>query len=165
MTTCTKVLAGMPGSARDAREWVRDVLAAAGCPATADAETCVSELVTNSVRHSRSAGPAGRVRVRLVVATPEWVQIEVRDDGPASWPASFGTWRDGVMVPPDALVEHGRGLYLVAMLAEHLGMDPKGGLVWCRLTWDKPGGTEAGPVSRAPGPQPLVQRHLTRSDV
>jgi anti-sigma regulatory factor (Ser/Thr protein kinase) len=163
MTACTKVFPGMPGSVREAREWVRQVLAAAECPAAADAEVCVSELVTNSVRHSRSAGPAGQVRVRLVVTTPDWVQIEVRDDGPASWPVSFGTWRDGALVPPGALAESGRGLYTVAMLAGHLGMDPKGGLVWCRLAWGQPGGTgDAGPASRSPGIQPLVQQ--TRSD-
>ncbi len=151
MTTATRAFPGVPGSVRQAREFVRHALAAAQCPAAADAEVCVSELVTNAIRHSRSAGPAGQVHIRLVVTAPTSVQIEVRDDGPADGPASCGAWRDGALVLPDVLAEGGRGLYLIGALAERAGMDPEEGLAWCRLAWGKPGDPVPGPGGFVPG--------------
>jgi anti-sigma regulatory factor (Ser/Thr protein kinase) len=56
------------GQVRAAREFVERVLGA-GHPCTGDAVLLVSELVTNSVRHSGSALPGGRVTVTVSVMT------------------------------------------------------------------------------------------------
>jgi anti-sigma regulatory factor (Ser/Thr protein kinase) len=99
MSTYTQGLLGVPGAARAAREFTAEVLAAAGCPARDDALLCVSEMVTNAVQHSKSAGPAGLIRLHVAAEPGERVQIAVEDDGPAPMGPSA----------PDG--EHGRGCY------------------------------------------------------
>lgn len=133
-----KVVRGIPESVGEARHWLTRLLSTAGFPGIDDAAICLSELVTNSVKHSRSAGAEGRIRIKVTTAPSEWVQIEVRDAGPASWPTSFGNWVDGELRPPADASEAGRGLYMVVRLAGHLAMDPKGGMFWVRLTWGDP---------------------------
>jgi Histidine kinase-like ATPase domain len=116
MSTYTRTLPGVPGAACPARR-VR-------CgPARKDAVLCVSELVTNAIQHSRSAGPAGLIRLRLEAEPGKWLQIDVQDDGPApAGPAAPGG-------------EHGRGLLLVATLADAYTTDGRG-LHSCLLPWD-----------------------------
>jgi anti-sigma regulatory factor (Ser/Thr protein kinase) len=79
--TETRGLPGIPASVAAARAFVRELLAAAGCPDIDGPELCASELVTNSVEHSRSAGPAGTIMLR-VDAWPGGARLEVRDAGP-----------------------------------------------------------------------------------
>jgi anti-sigma regulatory factor (Ser/Thr protein kinase) len=122
MTVYSQSLPGVPGAARAAREFTAAILAA-DCPARDDALLCVSEMVTNAVQHSKSAGPAGLIRLRVEAEPGERVQIAVQDDGPA--PAAEAA--------PDG--EHGRGLLLVGAVADSYGNDGQG-LHWCRLAWD-----------------------------
>jgi signal transduction histidine kinase len=83
----------------------------------------VSELVTNSVQHSDSAGPEGTIGV-TVSGTLTSVIVEVADAG-------------GVLVPQvrpgeDLDAEGGRGLLLVAALAEEWGFRENAA---GRVTW------------------------------
>ncbi|WP_432020999.1 SpoIIE family protein phosphatase [Streptomyces sp. 1222.5] len=136
-------LPGSPLAPGSARGLVRAALAevpGVSARLTDDAMAVVSELVSNAVVH---AGTDVEVDWRLE-ETGAFV-VEVRDRHPSRAP------RDplGAEVPHDA-AEHGRGLRLVATLAESWGVTYRKGAktVWARLP---PGGSEAadGP---APGP-------------
>lgn len=87
-----------------ARRFLADCLD--GAPETSDAITCLSEIASNAVLHSRSAGPGGQFGVRVRRA-PGWLRVEVTDEG--------GPWRREM--PGDT---HGRGLLVVQMLAVDL---------------------------------------------
>lgn len=87
-----------------ARRFLADCLG--GAPETSDAITCLSEIASNAVLHSRSARPGGQFGVRIRQA-PGWLRVEVTDEG--------GPWRRGM--PGDT---HGRGLLVVQMLAGDL---------------------------------------------
>lgn len=93
--------------ARDARHFLAGILD--GHPATSDAIVCLSELVTNAVLHSASAGPGGTYRLRAVLG-PQTVHVEVEDDGGPWQPASH----------PDS--QGGRGLAIVSTLAHEWGI-------------------------------------------
>jgi len=132
MTTTTRsvVLPGVPASVSAARRFVSGVLGDVRCPAVTTAELIVSELVTNAVQHSRSGWDGGKVRVVLVLTPGQWVRLGVRDDGPADG-------RVPVMptTPPPPGAEDGRGLWLVATLADACGYST--GHAWARLAWDR----------------------------
>jgi anti-sigma regulatory factor (Ser/Thr protein kinase) len=104
-----------------AREWVAGVLRAAGCPASDAATLVISEMVTNSVTHSRSARPGGQVEIRLVVTAPEAVLLEVLDEGPGPGAQPPAAWQDPDAPAPGpqaaSLAEHGRGLPVIRALA------------------------------------------------
>lgn len=116
----------LPSSAASvgrARSIVRD--AGTGLPAHVieDAELLVSELMSNAVRH----GGAG---IRLTVAyRPGSLTVSVFDAGP-----DLPAMRAAV----DPTVSSGRGLRMVAQLADDWGVDVDGAgvgkVVWFRLT-------------------------------
>src|SRR4051794_24662938 len=90
-----------------------------------DARLVVSELVTNSVRHSGAPAPA--VVVLRVELTPGMVRVEVDDPG-----------CDGVVAPraPDFVNGGGFGLNLVRALSERWGLEriaAGGTRVWAQL--------------------------------
>jgi len=118
---------------RQARRWAVNCLPGPDCPVAADVQLCVSELVTNSVLHSRSGLlPGGQVRVRISVAAGSWVRIEVRDDGPPDWAAAA---KPAAVTQPGASAEEGRGLRLVRALAGGESGENGKGLYWVRLPW------------------------------
>lgn len=121
-----RVLPGRPESASAARELARQVLGDAN-PATETAMLLVSELVTNSVMHSRSGEPGGSVTVALCEG-PTGILIQVCDNGGSSEP------RVSAMPGNDA--EHGYGLLLVDALADRWGTisSPEGRVTWCRVS-------------------------------
>lgn len=91
-----------------------------------DAQLLVSELVTNSLRHS--GAPAGQGIVVRVELASSMLRVEVEDAG-----------RGGVIAPRAADVETsgGFGLSLVQALSERWGVEraPVGGTrVWAQLT-------------------------------
>ena len=113
-----------PGAAALARAFVRDTCTywrlALPDEATVDwAVSLVNELVTNAVRH---AGTPLRLQVELL---GDCLYLSVRDGDPRMLRA----------VPADPDAEGGRGLLLVARLADswgaHRHLDGK--VVWCRL--------------------------------
>ncbi|MDA8372135.1 MAG: ATP-binding protein [Nocardiopsaceae bacterium] len=106
-----------------ARAWVRMVLCDYGDDLVADAELCVSELVTNAVTHTRSTWAGGVVWVR-VEFHPDHLRITVRDNGSDEVPTVGGAGIDA---------EGGRGLALVEYLADSFGHRGNylGREVWC----------------------------------
>lgn len=104
---------GLPGT-----EYLTDRLAD-------DAVVVVSELVTNAVVH---AGTDVELVCRLEAETGALV-VEVLDHHPSRAP------RDGSPEPPYGTPEYGRGLRLVAALAESWGITYRTGAktVWARL--------------------------------
>ncbi|MFE6036164.1 SpoIIE family protein phosphatase [Streptomyces sp. NPDC056452] len=135
-------LPGIPLAPSAARRFVRAALAdwtSLGLPAaggfsdrvTDDAVTVANELVTNAVVH---AGTAVELLFRLedaVGAEPAGLVLEITDHHPAR------SVRDGETERPDPS-EYGRGLQLVATLAESWGITYRTGIktVWARLTAD-----------------------------
>jgi serine/threonine-protein kinase RsbW len=113
---------GLPEHVRTARKFTGWVLGDRH-PCRELAAQLVSELVTNSVQHSDSAGPEGTIGV-TVSGTLTSVTVEVADAG-------------GVMVPQvrrgeDLDAEGGRGLQLVAALASDWGFQENAA---GRVTW------------------------------
>jgi anti-sigma regulatory factor (Ser/Thr protein kinase) len=124
-----RVLPGRPESVSAAREIARQVLGD-GNPATETAMLLVSELVTNSVMHSRSGEPGGSVTIALCEG-PAGILIQVCDDGGSSEP------RVAAIAAGDAGdAEHGYGLLLVDVLADRWGTisSPDGRVTWCRVS-------------------------------
>jgi len=122
------VLPGTPESVRAARQLAREVLGD-GHPAFETTLLLISELVTNSVLHSRSGEPDGRVTV-VLCSGPAGILIQVSDDGGPSEPHVSPICGDGA--------EHGYGLLLVDALAERWGSicSPEGRVTWCRVSTD-----------------------------
>lgn len=111
-----------------ARRYVRDLLNGVGHPQADDALLLVSELVTNSVRHSDSGrAPGGRVVVAASVHNGT-LHIEVIDAGSAGRRPYVSS-----DVSPDS--GGGRGLWLVQELSSAWGWyeTTAGRVVWFQL--------------------------------
>ena len=106
-----------PAACPEARRFVRDVLARAGRDAEI-AELLTSELAGNAIRHGRTA-------FTVVVSASPVVRVEVHD-GNAIVPTVQAARGDE---------EAGRGLVLIASLADAWGVDDCGGgkVVWFEL--------------------------------
>ncbi|MGW0883995.1 ATP-binding protein [Streptomyces sp. NPDC002671] len=116
-------------SVRLARDFTREALTDwAMAERSDDVLLCVSELATNAVLHGV---PPGRgFQVRLLLEADGVLRVEVHDSGP------------GEVGIPDVVPEseHGRGLMLVAVLADKWGVgqrDP-GKFVWCEFAMAPP---------------------------
>ncbi|MEU8841327.1 ATP-binding protein [Streptomyces roseus] len=94
---------------------------------------CVSELATNALLHGVPPGRYYRLRLLLF---DDMVRVEVADSG-------GGLPR---IADRDPGAEGGRGLLLVASLAERWGVGPRrpGKVVWCELAVGAAGGPAAG---------------------
>jgi len=117
----TVTLAGRAERARAARAFVSEVLGP-GHPCGDVAVLLVSEIFSNSVRHSGS-GAAGETVTVAVRAGGGIVRIEVTDRAGPGTPELRPAGRDA---------EGGRGLQLVAALAARWGSRRRGGR---RVTW------------------------------
>lgn len=84
-----------------------------------DATLLVSELVTNALRY----GEGNEIEFRLVI-TLRGLMIAVNDGSPHS---------PQLRVVDDAQ-ETGRGLFIVAALADDWGVSPDGTTTWCTLS-------------------------------
>jgi anti-sigma regulatory factor (Ser/Thr protein kinase) len=103
-------LAGRAERARAARAFVSEVLGP-GHPCGDVAVLLVSEIFSNSVRHSRSCAPGETVAV-AVISGGGTVRVEVTDRAGPGTPE---------LRPADRDAEGGRGLQLVAGLATRWG--------------------------------------------
>lgn len=115
-----------------AREWA--------IPHIADSlEWGVSELVTNAVTHGRAArGSRVLVAYRL---TDECVRVDVRDwAGGTPRPSRSPLSGQGAGAGAGALAERGRGLAVVATLADRWGVVPRviGKSVWFEIDISAP---------------------------
>ncbi|WP_141578863.1 ATP-binding protein [Actinomadura sp. WMMA1423] len=133
-------MAAFPGADRSvahARRFAREVLGPG--PVAETVELCVSELVTNAVRHSASGG-GGQVTV-VLVADGDVIRGEVTDDGAAGSTPHVRTEPHG---------DGGRGMLIVDALSTRWGVTslPPGTTVWfeCSLMTD--------PVYRPQAPDP-----------
>jgi anti-sigma regulatory factor (Ser/Thr protein kinase) len=115
-----------------------------------EAETVISELVTNAITASRNKAPAGTdphpITFRLTADNNE-LRIEVWDPDPTPPPPETG-------LPGDD-DENGRGLFIVAALTSAWGSyDRNGGkVVWATISLGPPpsGPPDPGSVTRKPG--------------
>lgn len=116
-------LAGDPRAAREARRFLRDLLAAwqVGGEVLDSAELCLSELVTNAIVH------AGTSSVLTVALEQDLLTVAVRDRGAGDTP--------GLVEDDDPLKVFGRGLQLVDALSERWGteQDASGTTSWFAL--------------------------------
>ncbi|MFH9618895.1 ATP-binding protein [Streptomyces pratensis] len=145
----------LPNTARSAgiaRHFVASLLT--GTPHSGivdDARLCVTEVVANAHRHTRTS----LIRVHVTVG-PEQVTVSVADDTPWTAPAA-GAGSDGSIRAGHAQ-ERGRGLFLLEELALAWGSDvcgccsPSHKAVWFTLAGDA--GTTARP---SPRPRTAVQ--------
>jgi anti-sigma regulatory factor (Ser/Thr protein kinase) len=109
-----------------AREFVTGALGA-DHPCASVLAVVVSELVTNSIVHSRSGRDGGTLTVMLA-SSPSRVRVEVTDDGGPELPG---------LRPVDFGAESGRGLQLVDALTAAWGCtrDPGGTITtWAEVT-------------------------------
>jgi anti-sigma regulatory factor (Ser/Thr protein kinase) len=109
-------LAAQPTSARRARAFVRDQVAA---PLAESAELVASELVTNGVLHAQGPLTLG------IVAGDDCVLIGVSDESDER-PAEH---------EPSLSAEGGRGIALVASIARWWGVhrQESGKIIWCLI--------------------------------
>lgn len=121
-----------------ARSFVANLLAAITDDGlAADIRLCVSELATNATRY----GPRGRDFLVRVVTHDNAVRIEVHDAGDSA-PRVCAPTRDD---------DHGRGLLVVAALADDWGVSGRTGpgkVVWAEF---KVNATTLADPSRPPG--------------
>jgi anti-sigma regulatory factor (Ser/Thr protein kinase) len=106
----TRTLPALPGAVSEARRWTASV--AAGLlegDQPANLRLVISELVTNALRH----GTEGRQIDLAVTAKPEFLCVQVTDDGPglAPRPRALETDDNG-----------GFGLYFVEQLTRRWGV-------------------------------------------
>lgn len=112
----SRAFPAMPAQAGEARRFLAAILD--GCPVADDAVLCLSELAANAITHSRSGKRGGQFTVRAERRDGR-LRVEVRDEG--------GPWtrpvrrRDG---------QHGRGLLIVASLADGWGRTGDGAAGW-----------------------------------
>ncbi|MDP9865697.1 MULTISPECIES: ATP-binding protein [Streptosporangium] len=153
-------LPGDVASVPQARLYVRDLLGAIDHDRLDDALLLVTELVTNSVRHSDSGRhPNGQVTV-IVTNRAETIQVDVTDQGSASHTPHVHT---------DVDCDSGgmRGLWLVQQLASAWGWHdaPAGRVVWFRMAKqpsERPGPAAHGSSPAGPGaPIPGLPDHGT----
>ncbi|WP_330339304.1 ATP-binding protein [Streptomyces sp. NBC_00557] len=115
-------LPALPEALKGLRRTVRRYL---GAPCS-DVQLCVTELVTNVIRHVGEGVP---VRVRVARTYGGRIRVEVTDPAGQALPVSLPA-------PPDA--EEGRGLALVAAVALRWSVEQgaEGKTVWCELGAD-----------------------------
>ncbi|MFJ2564489.1 MULTISPECIES: ATP-binding protein [unclassified Streptomyces] len=137
----TPELLATPGEVREVRREIR-VYAAEPC---ADLELCVSELLTNVIRHLGEGVP---VTVR-VSRTRDRTRLEVTDPDPRALPVLCRT--------SDENDESGRGLALLDALSLRWGVDqwPGSKTVWCEL----PASTPAAECGRHGGTDTTFEHH------
>jgi anti-sigma regulatory factor (Ser/Thr protein kinase) len=148
-----RVLPGTADAVGKARQLAREFLGP-GHPAADTVALIVSELVTNSLTHSRSGAPGGFVTVSLC-GGDAGVLIQVRDDGGRS-----GRW---VSAEPGSIAEHGYGLLLVDALADSWGTvaGPQSRVTWCRVSGKRREPDRSG--NSKPGERSSAARHETRA--
>jgi histidine kinase-like protein len=120
----SRAFAALPDQVAAARGFLSEIMGDA--PARDDAVVCLSELMTNSLLHSRSGLAGGRVAVHVCQFPDRW-RVGVTDDG--------GPWHPHHAGGSDGLSS--RGLVIVAELASGWQVEPfgrAGRLVWFEIS-------------------------------
>jgi anti-sigma regulatory factor (Ser/Thr protein kinase) len=94
-------------------------------PRADDMELIAAELATNAIRHTASGQDGGKFTL-TVRTEPGWARLEVSDAGTGEWKGPRNASDDD---------EYGRGLAIVAALADKLGHDIRavGQTVWAEV--------------------------------
>ncbi|WP_329256118.1 ATP-binding protein [Streptomyces sp. NBC_01478] len=123
MTPLALELLAVPKAVPEARRAVREHLGVP-CP---EVQLCVSELLTNVIRHLGEGTP---VTLRIT-RTPSRIRVAVTDPEPYAWLVVRAAG------PED---ENGRGLLLLDAVAARWGVEqgPEGKTVWCELPPPEP---------------------------
>ncbi len=116
---------GLPAIVPSARRFVRGILV--GSPRADDMELIAAELTSNAIRHTPSGEDGGEFTL-TVRSEPGWARVEVTDSGTGGWTGPRDASGDD---------EYGRGLAIVAALADKLGHDVRvgGQTVWAEVAW------------------------------
>jgi hypothetical protein len=125
----TRAYDGRADQIRDVRAFLAGILN--GCPVADEAVLIADELASNAVRHSNSGKPGGRFTIRVEVHEPDYLWVEVEDEGSRPWTPRA----------PDG--ERWHGLSIVREIAggdANWGIDGsmRGWVVWVRLDWITP---------------------------
>lgn len=115
---------------------VRHALESLGLPAVMldDAALLVSELVSNSIRHS-GLRPEDEIRITADLSDQRRLRVMVRDRSAGQPPPPVS-----MSIRPAPGAESGWGLYLVDQIASHWGTvdDGEGGGYWFELRTETP---------------------------
>ena len=116
---------GLPAIVPSARRFVRGILA--DSPRAGDMEQISAELVANAILHTPSGADGGEFTL-TVRTEPGWARVEVTDAGAGQWNARGDGGADE---------EYGRGLAIVAALADKFGHDIRAGgqTAWAEVAW------------------------------
>ena len=125
--TYARAYEGRPDQIQHVRAFLAGVLD--GCPVVDSAVLIGDELATNAVLHSNSGKPGGKFTVRVEVHEPDYLWVEVEDEGSPPW------------TPRSADCEPWHGLNIVQQVTGHANWgvdgDMRGWVIWARL--DLPG--------------------------
>lgn len=118
---------GIPAIVPSARRFVRGILASS--PRADDLELIAAELISNAIRHTPAGDEGGEFSIS-VRTKPGWARLEVADEGTGQWHPHTASDDD----------EYGRGLAIIAALADRFGHDagPAGQIAWAEITWPDP---------------------------
>jgi anti-sigma regulatory factor (Ser/Thr protein kinase) len=118
---------GIPAIVPAARRFVRAIVEES--PRAEDLELIAAELASNAIRHTPAGQDEGEFTVTIRAGTG-WARIEVADPGTGRWQP----------LTADDDAEYGRGLAIVAALADKLGHDAgrDGQTVWAEVSWPLP---------------------------
>jgi len=116
---------GLPAIVPSARRFVRGILA--DSPRAEDMELITAELVSNAIRHTPSGQDGGEFTLTVRTGLG-WGRVDVSDAGTGKWSAPLDRSDDD---------EYGRGLAIVAALADKLGHDIRAGgqTMWAEINW------------------------------
>ncbi|MBR8741448.1 ATP-binding protein [Nocardiopsis sp. MG754419] len=104
---------GLPHQVSEARRWAHQTLTGWGITVPDHFTLVVTELATNAIDHTHSAGENGRFTLRLALHT-DHIRVTVRDAGPRQG-------RSPTRRTPNLSAQHGRGLALVDALTRAWG--------------------------------------------
>ncbi|MFJ9628960.1 ATP-binding protein [Streptomyces sp. NPDC101175] len=119
-------LLAVPKAVPELRHAVRAYLGGGPHP---EVELCVSELVSNVIRHVGEGTPV-RVRIARVDPDDDRIRVEVTDPDPRALPVLLDATTDTGLG-----AESGRGLMLLDAVAVRWGVEPgpSGKVVWCEV--------------------------------
>lgn len=131
----TMTYPGTPTNVSAARRGVRDFLCLS--PRVDEAELIAAELMSNAVLHTPSGEDGGNFTITVQYGA-DWARIEVFDLGMETWHCILddGPLTEGI--PVSGFAECGRGLRMVAAIADEYGHEVSGSqgqTCWATITW------------------------------
>jgi serine/threonine-protein kinase RsbW len=126
---------GTPTNVSLARRRVRNLLGRS--PRADEAELITAELTSNAIRHTPSGEAGGTFTITVQYGT-NWARIEVFDLGREAWHCILDDDPLTDDIPVSALAECGRGLRMVAAIANEYGHEvdgSQGQTCWATVNW------------------------------